>query len=78
MKEIITTDYIPSQPYYLIPSGIKHSLSKVEVYNKKKNSWDKVDFSIAIVLHRRELKTDKQIKIYCDYETTIPHAKDNL
>ena len=60
--KIAETEYIPNQRGYALFSEIEPNLI-VEVFNQKKNKWEKADYHCEMVLHRKKLKTDKKIKI---------------
>lgn len=70
IEPIATTDYISGQEYYDLPYTVKSPVTKVEVFNRKKKTWESVDFSIVLSLNRKKLKTDNQIKIYYDANRT--------
>jgi len=58
-----TTSYIKKQRIYPLPVDLLHGILNVEIFNEKKNSWSKYSYDLCIVLHNKELKTDRKIKI---------------
>lgn len=63
-SKIATTKYISEQREYVLPGNVFNPILLVEVYNRKKNSWSKVPFNLAIILGKKKLKTDEEIKIH--------------
>ena len=58
------TKYISKQRYYGLPTDLKCSLSRVEVFNRSKNKGEIIEYEIVLCLNRKKRKTDEEIKIY--------------
>jgi len=59
-----TTEYIAGQKGYGAIKEFGLPDLKVEVFNKKRNKWDKKEYHFEIVLHGKKRKTDEFIKVY--------------
>lgn len=68
--KIITTDYISGQKDYGLPQELWPKL-RVEVRNRKKNTWEMKDYEIVLRMIDKKRKTDDLIKIITNHEKSI-------
>ena len=61
MRTVIT-DYISGQEEYILPEDFQPKLN-VEVFNKKKNTWETKSFDVRLHMIGKKRKTDRQIKV---------------